>query len=110
MESIEGGAMSLRETTDTESAQSRTSAAERRRTIGPCNRDNDPGLATSTASSIRELAVRESDGLHVLLLWNPDDNGLTVSVEDSRSGWGLQLAVAPDRALDAFYHPFAYAA
>jgi len=23
---------------------------------------------------------------------------------------GFQLAVAPDRALDAFYHPFAYAA
>jgi hypothetical protein len=57
-----------------------------------------------------ELAVRESDGIHVLLLWHPDDNALTVTVEDARVGNRFQLAVAPDRALDAFYHPFAYAA
>ena len=58
----------------------------------------------------RELAVRDSDGIHVLLLWHPDENALTVSVEDTRLGDRFQLAVAPDRALDAFYHPFAYAA
>ena len=58
----------------------------------------------------RELAARESDGIHVLLLWHPNENALTVSVEDARVGDGFQLAVAPDRALDAFYHPFAYAA
>jgi hypothetical protein len=58
----------------------------------------------------RELAARESDGIHVLLLWHPDENGLTVSVEDVRVGDRFELAVAPDRALDTFYHPFAYAA
>ena len=58
----------------------------------------------------RELAARESDGIHVLLLWHPDENALTVSVEDARVGDRFQIAVAPDRALDAFYHPFAYAA
>ena len=58
----------------------------------------------------RELAARESDGIHVLLLWHPRENALTVSVEDARVGDRFQLAVAPDRALDAFYHPFAYAA
>ena len=58
----------------------------------------------------RELAARESDGIHVLLLWHPDENGLTVSVEDARAGDRFELAVAPERALDAFYHPFAYAA
>jgi hypothetical protein len=58
----------------------------------------------------RELAARESDGIHVLLLWHPVENGLTVSVEDARVGDRFELAVAPDRALDAFYHPFAYAA
>jgi hypothetical protein len=63
-----------------------------------------------TTSKTRELAARESDGIHVLLLWNPDGNDLTVSVEDARGGARFQLAVAPDRALDAFYHPFAYAA
>jgi hypothetical protein len=61
-------------------------------------------------SQTRELAARESDGIHVLLLWNPDENAVTVSVEDERVGDRFQLAVAPERALDAFYHPFAYAA
>jgi hypothetical protein len=58
----------------------------------------------------RELAARESDGIHVLLLWHPDENALTVSVEDARVGDRFSLAVVPERALDAFYHPFAYAA
>jgi hypothetical protein len=33
-----------------------------------------------------------------------------VSVEDARVGGRFQIAVAPERALDAFNHPFAYAA
>ena len=65
---------------------------------------------SQAAPQTRELAARESDGIHVLLLWHPDENALTVSVEDARVGDRFQLAVAPDRALDAFYHPFAYAA
>ena len=58
----------------------------------------------------RELAARESDGIHVLLLWHPGENAVTVSVEDTRLGDRFRIAVAPERALDAFYHPFAYAA
>jgi len=58
----------------------------------------------------RELAARESDGIHVLLLWHADENALTVSVDDTRAGDCFRLVVAPDRALDVFYHPFAYAA
>ncbi len=45
----------------------------------------------------RELAARESDGIQVLLFWHPDENALTVSVEDARVGDRFQLAVAPDR-------------
>jgi hypothetical protein len=63
-----------------------------------------------TKAQTRELAARESDGIHVLLLWRPEDDALTVSVEDSRVGDRFQLEVTPERALDAFYHPFAYAA
>ena len=63
-----------------------------------------------TTAEIRELAARDSDGIHVLLLWHPVDGALTVTVEDVRAGDRFQLAVAPDRALDAFYHPYAYAA
>ena len=58
----------------------------------------------------RELASRSSDGVNVLLLWHPSEDALTVSVEDVRVGDHFEIAVAPDRALDAFYHPFAYAA
>lgn len=63
--------------------------------------------ATSTS---RELASREGDGVHVLLLWHPQDDTLTVSVEDARVGERFEFAVERDRGLDAFYHPFAYAA
>ena len=64
---------------------------------------------TCARTDSRELAARESDGIHVLLLWHPRENEVTVSVEDAR-GDRFELAVAPERALDAFDHPFAYAA
>ena len=57
----------------------------------------------------RELSARDDDGLNVRLLWHPRANTLTVSVEDARIGDCFHLSVAPDCALDAFYHPFAYA-
>jgi len=56
------------------------------------------------------LADRDSDGIQVLLLWRPEDNAITVEVEDARVGDRFRFAVEPERALDAFYHPFAYAA
>jgi hypothetical protein len=58
----------------------------------------------------RELAARESNGFYVLLLWHPQEDAITVSVEDDRRGDRFHIAVALNRALDAFYHPFAYAA
>ena len=64
----------------------------------------------SPATATRELAARESDGISVRLLWHPQENAVTVSVEDARVGDCFQLAVTPERALDAFQHPFAYAA
>ena len=63
-----------------------------------------------TTSTTRELAARDSDGLSVRLLWHPRENAVTVSVEDTRAGDCFHLAVPPERALDAFYHPFALAA
>lgn len=65
---------------------------------------------TSPTPTTRELAVRESDGVRVLLLWHPREDAVTVSVEDSRAGQSFELPVARDRALEAFYHPFTYAA
>jgi hypothetical protein len=110
MESTEGGAMAFREITDTRSVPSLTSAAERPATIAACNKEDDCELTMRPVPRTRELAARDCDGIHVVLLWHPDHNALTVSVEDVRAGERFQLAVAPDRALDAFNHPFAYAA
>jgi hypothetical protein len=64
----------------------------------------------SPTATTRELAARESDGVRVLLLWHPREDAVTVAVEDARVGDRFQLVVARERALDAFYHPFAYAA
>ena len=58
----------------------------------------------------RELAARSNDGVNVRLLRDPREDAVTVSVEDSRAGQRFAVAVAHDRALEAFYHPFAYAA
>jgi hypothetical protein len=76
-----------------------------------CRAVSEPkGGVMHTETSTRELAARENDGVSVRLLWHPRMNSVTVSVEDSRVGDHFHLAVAADRALDAFYHPFAYAA
>jgi hypothetical protein len=64
--------------------------------------------ATADINHTRELASREIGGLAVRLVWHPNDNAVTVSVTDSRTGDRFQLAVDRKRALDAFYHPFAY--
>ena len=37
-------------------------------------------------------------------------DAVTVSADDTRDGHRFDLAVARDRALEAFHHPFAYAA
>ena len=66
--------------------------------------------ATNTAAGAKELASRESDGVHVLLFWHPLEDSLTVSVEDARAGERFEFSVDRSRGLDAFYHPFAYAA
>jgi hypothetical protein len=65
---------------------------------------------TAHAHTTRELAARESDGLRVVLLWNPREDAVRVAVEDALAGRSFELPVARDRALDAFHHPFAYAA
>jgi hypothetical protein len=67
-------------------------------------RRNEDGTAV-------ELARRAADGLDVALLWDRRGDRLTVSVQDDRSGACFSLGAADGKeALDAFYHPFAYAA
>jgi hypothetical protein len=63
-----------------------------------------------TFEPFAELAHRSSDGIEVLLIWDRAADELRVHVDDTRSGISLSLSPARGEALDAFYHPFAYAA
>ena len=56
----------------------------------------------------RELAHRVSSGLEVTLYWSALDNSTTIEVSQAASEETLAYVVAGDRALDAFYHPFAH--
>jgi len=58
----------------------------------------------------RELHRRVNDGITVVMLWRAGDDGVTVAVEDARTGERFELAVAGRDAMDAFMHPFAWAA
>jgi hypothetical protein len=70
------------------------------------------GLATSNCPSAatRELAQRLSGHDEVLLLWRPEIDRVVLSVSDVTTGEGFQIEVAPGSAMDAFHHPYAYAA
>ena len=56
----------------------------------------------------RELARRVSGGLEVTLYWSAGDNSTSVEVSQHVSGETVVFAVERERALDAFYHPFAH--
>jgi len=64
----------------------------------------------SRESDWRELAVRENEGLVVSLLWSKSADRVKVAVADARLDEQFELHVPGADALDAFYHPFAYAA
>ena len=63
----------------------------------------EPKIAT------RELDHRRAHGIKVTLLWNAETKGVFVSVAE-RDGDRFQFQVSPADALDAFHHPYAYAA
>ena len=56
-----------------------------------------------------DLAHRRNDGIDVVLWWSPDDDTVAVEVLHLATDESFELAVERDRALDAFYHPNAYA-
>ena len=66
------------------------------------------GVMASVRSRRCELAERSSNGTQVRLFWRRETKQLWVEVRapDERL---LAIPVRPERALDAFYHPYAYA-
>jgi hypothetical protein len=60
------------------------------------------------SSNVVELATRSGDGLEVALHWNRRSNSLWVDVHHLATGEILTIDAEPARALDVYYHPFAY--
>jgi hypothetical protein len=60
--------------------------------------------------TLRELDTRRASGLEVTLFWHRGTDRLAISVQDASSSGGLELEVDPAHALDAFRHPYTYAA
>lgn len=58
----------------------------------------------------RELAHRASAGIDVTLIWvhANDEDKAVVCVCDKREGVYFEIQPEPDRALEVYYHPFAY--
>ena len=56
------------------------------------------------------LADRSSDGVEVTLVWAQRDgiDEVVVAVCDTRTGAYFEIPADPGRALDVYYHPFAY--
>ena len=61
-------------------------------------------------TTTRELAARQSDGVEVRLLWDAASACVSVVVADVREGGSFRVPVEPEHALDAFNHPYGYAA
>lgn len=57
----------------------------------------------------RELDRRLTAGLEVVLYWHGAES-VSVSVHDTHTGEEFELEVEASQALDAFRHPYAYAA
>jgi hypothetical protein len=69
-----------------------------------------PAMGECVSAQTRELAQRLSGTVEVLLLWHREIDRVGLSVRDLSTGAGFHLEVAPANAIDAFYHPYAYAA
>jgi hypothetical protein len=66
-----------------------------------------PGRSPRAPS--RELAQRQTGSVEVRLLWDAEADRVEISLHDSATDAGFHVDVAPGNALDAFYHPYAYA-
>ena len=65
---------------------------------------------TPTRKHIRELAERRSSGTMMRLLWLQGTRELWVEIREPELDVAVVIPAEPERALEAFYHPYAYAA
>ena len=67
-------------------------------------------MTKQSTTTRTELANRSNDGVEVTLVWTRSDgiDELVVCVSDIRAGAYFEIPAEPARALDVYYHPFAY--
>ena len=66
-------------------------------------------MKAAAVNDWKELASRERDGLVVSLSWSRTADRVEVTVVDQKLDEAFHIDVPGTCALDAFYHPFAYA-
>src|SRR6266516_3136370 len=67
-------------------------------------------VMTATRKHIRELAERTSNGTLVRLFWLQGTRELWVELCEPGFDVPTVIPAEPERALEAFHHPYAYAA
>jgi hypothetical protein len=72
--------------------------------------EGGPALTTTAITERRELAHRTGDGIEITLLWSKGTNTVTLAVSDTHADEAFEFEVDGGCALDAFHHPYAYAA
>jgi hypothetical protein len=67
-----------------------------------------PDTTIETLHPRVELARRAGGGIEVTLYWSAHDNSTSIEVWHAGSEETLVFGVDRERALEAFYHPFAH--
>jgi hypothetical protein len=67
-------------------------------------------MAATTLEQRQELAYRVNNGIEITLFWSKPGNRVTIEVRDARFDERFEFDIDGAHALDAFYHPYAYAA
>jgi hypothetical protein len=58
----------------------------------------------------RELAQRRTGSVEILLIWHPISNNVELRIHDTSQKEESGFRVPPGEAMEAFRHPYAYAA
>jgi len=72
--------------------------------------ETSPEQVTPTRKRIRELAERTSNGTLMRLFWLQGTRELWVEVCEPEFDVPIVIPAEPERALEAFHHPYAYVA